>query len=148
MKFTYYKNIFITSDFHFGHNKEFLYKPRGFDDIYTHDQAIINNWNSIIQDDDLVFVLGDLMLEDNDYGSKCFNQLKGSKEIIIGNHDSHTRIELYPNLRGVIKVVYADVFDYMGYHFYVSHYPTISSSHEYPKPLKHRLINLCGLTHT
>ena len=30
----------------------------------------------------------------------------------------------------------------------MSHYPTITSNHDYNKPLNKRLINLCGHTHT
>lgn len=140
--------IYLTSDFHFGHDKDFLYGPRGFDNIYDHDKCIIQLWNEIVNDDDLVYVLGDLMLKDNEYGTKCFNQLKGFKEIIIGNHDTNNRLAFYPHLRGVIDVKYADVFKYGQYSFYVSHYPTITSSHDYPKPLNHRMLNLCGHTHT
>ena len=88
------------------------------------------------------------MLRDNDYGCHCFNQLKGWKYIIIGNHDTDTRLELYHNLRGVLGISYADVIKYEGYHFYLSHYPTITSNHDYDKPLKNRMLNLCGHTHT
>lgn len=35
--------IYLTSDLHFGHNKEFLYKPRGFNSIEAHDEQIIKN---------------------------------------------------------------------------------------------------------
>ena len=38
-------NIWFTSDLHFCHDKEFLYKPRGFNSIEEHDTAIIQNWN-------------------------------------------------------------------------------------------------------
>lgn len=42
--------IFVTSDLHIGHNKEFLYKPRGFSSIEEHDKALIENWNNLIKD--------------------------------------------------------------------------------------------------
>lgn len=31
--------IFLTSDLHFGHQREFLYGPRGFNTIQEHDEA-------------------------------------------------------------------------------------------------------------
>ena len=47
---------FFTSDLHFGHNKDFLYKPRGFDNIEEHDDTVIENWNSVVSKDDTVYV--------------------------------------------------------------------------------------------
>ena len=37
--------IFVTSDLHFGHDRGFLYEPRGFSNIEDHDEAVIANWN-------------------------------------------------------------------------------------------------------
>jgi calcineurin-like phosphoesterase family protein len=141
-------DIWVTSDLHFGHQKEFLYMPRGFCSIYEHDNAIIKNWNSVVKEEDMVYVLGDIMLNDNDYGRKCFNQLNGFKFIVLGNHDTDARKELYPDLRGVLGVSMAQMIKYDKYHFFLCHYPTIASNHDFEKPLKNRIINLCGHTHT
>lgn len=143
--------IWFTSDLHFCHNKSFLYEPRGFISVQEMNDAIIRNWNQVVSDDDLVYILGDLMLNDNELGCKCFNQLKGDKVIILGNHDTDNRKELYRHLRGVnglSSIKYAHQIKYNGYNFYLSHYPTITSNNDYNKPLKKRLINLCGHTHT
>ncbi len=74
--------IWFTSDLHFGHNKEFLYKPRGFNSIEEHDETIINNFNSVVSNDDEVFILGDLMLVNNDNGIECLKKLNGKKYIL------------------------------------------------------------------
>ena len=71
------RKIWFTSDPHFGHQKEFLWGPRGFGSSLEHDEAIIRNWNSVVDCDDDVYVLGDFMLGDNDYGIKCINRLTG-----------------------------------------------------------------------
>ena len=55
--------IWVTSDLHIGHNKEFVYKERGFQSIEEHDRALISNWNELVSPDDLVYVLGDVMLK-------------------------------------------------------------------------------------
>ena len=136
--------IFLTSDLHLGHNKEFLYKPRGYDSIIEHDKQLIQNWNSIITDDDIVYILGDLMLGNNDYGASTFNHLCGMKHIILGNHDTDIRIAFYSDLRGVIDIKYADMIKYGKYHFYVSHYPTILKNFDEPS----RVIGLHGHTHS
>ena len=61
-------SIFVTSDLHFCHDRDFLYEPRGFKSVHEMNEAIVKNWNSIIQPEDDVYVLGDLMLNDNDRG--------------------------------------------------------------------------------
>ena len=33
--------IWLTSDWHFGHDREFLWHPRGFESIYENDKEII-----------------------------------------------------------------------------------------------------------
>jgi calcineurin-like phosphoesterase family protein len=37
------KKIWFTSDTHFGHQKEFIWGPRGFKSSKEHDEAIICN---------------------------------------------------------------------------------------------------------
>ena len=57
--------IYFTSDFHFCHNRDFIYERRGFSSIEEHDQTIIDNFNSIITDEDILYILGDVFLDDN-----------------------------------------------------------------------------------
>ena len=49
--------IYVTSDLHFGHDREFIFGPRGFKTIQEHDEAIIQNWNSVVTKSDLVYIL-------------------------------------------------------------------------------------------
>ena len=44
--------IWFTSDMHFGHQKSFLWEPRGFNSSEEHDKQIIKNWNSVVGNDD------------------------------------------------------------------------------------------------
>lgn len=37
------RRIWVTSDLHIGHNKEFVYKERGFQSIEEHDSALLSN---------------------------------------------------------------------------------------------------------
>ena len=108
----------VTSDTHFGHDREFLYKPRGCQGIAEHDEKIIKNWNSIIQKEDIVYLLGDVILNDNDYGMKCLSQLNGNIKIIRGNHDSPKRIALYETLPNVEVLGWAEVIKFNKYNIY------------------------------
>lgn len=140
--------IYITSDLHFCHDKEFLFKTRGFNNIEDHNKIIVSNWNSKVKDEDEVYVLGDLMLKDNDTGIALVRQLKGKIHIILGNHDTSVRIELYKTLPNVVEIVYATQIKYKKLNFYLSHYPTLTGSGNLEKDLaKEWLINLHGHTH-
>lgn len=139
--------IYLTSDLHFCHDKPFLYTPRGFTNIDDHDKTIIRNWNSIVTDEDEVYILGDLMLNNNEKGLEYIKQLKGKIHIIIGNHDTNARIALYKTLANIVEVVYATRIKYKDREFYLSHYPTYTSAGEMPKEPKKVLYNLYGHTH-
>lgn len=138
--------IYFTSDLHLGHNKDFIYKARGFENIEDHDEALINNWNDIVNDDDEVYILGDLMLGDNKYGIECLNRLKGKKYYIIGNHDTSARQKLYEK-NDIECLGYSTIIKIHKYHFYLSHYATLTDNYDSDKPLTTRVINLYGHTH-
>ena len=86
--------IYFTSDLHFNHDKEFIYKNRGFNTIDEMNSTIIRNWNNLVEDSDIVYILGDIMLG-TDESIELFNKLKGQKKIVLGNHDTTHRAELY-----------------------------------------------------
>lgn len=140
--------IWFSSDLHFGHNKDFMYEPRGFHSIKEHDEIIIKNWNEIVKPEDKVYILGDLMLNDTDAGIEKVNQLNGRKVIILGNHDTPIRIERYrEELNDIIDIMYAYQFKYNKHYLYLSHYPTITANYDDDKPWAKHLINLFGHTH-
>lgn len=146
--------IYFTSDLHFGHQKDFLYAPRGFASIDEMNEEIITNWNQLIEPEDEVYVLGDLCLgggsdEALQANQQRLQQLNGNLHIILGNHDSEKRIEMYKELSNVVEITYAMPFIYKKWHFWLSHYPTLCGNwDEGDKPLRARTINLCGHTHT
>ncbi len=138
--------IWFTSDLHFNHDREFIWKMRGFADVQEMNIAIIERYNSVIQDEDEVYILGDLMLgQDTESGLNLIEQLKGKKTIIRGNHDTDTRVKLYRS-RLFIPVFDAKYLKAEGYHFYLSHYPTFTANLE-KETLKQCTINLFGHTH-
>lgn len=147
--------IFVTSDTHFGHDREFLWGPRGFANYRDHDEYIIKQWNSVVGPNDIVYHLGDVMLGDNEYGMSCLRQLNGIIYIIPGNHDTSTRIKLYKTLENVHVLesgipgfeAAAATFKYKKYNFYLSHHPTMTSNLEKAPYLRMHLINLFGHTH-
>lgn len=139
--------IFLTSDTHFGHDREFLWGPRGFTSFQEHDEAIIKNWNEVVGPDDIVYHMGDLMLGDNAHGIECVKRLNGHIKLIRGNHDTDARWKLYATLPNVELIGWAEVIKYKKYQFYLSHHPTMTSNLEKAPHLRMHLINLYGHTH-
>lgn len=139
--------IWMTSDWHFSHDKEFLYKPRGFNSIEDMNKKIIENHNSLVSEEDDVYVLGDLMLGDSEVGLECIKQLKGKIHIIRGNHCTDRKWEMYKTLPNVVELCgWSTMLKYRKYHFYLSHFPTMTPNIE-KESLKQTLINLYGHTH-
>lgn len=141
-------SIFMVSDTHFGHNKNFIFEPRGFTTIEEHDETIIQNWNSVVKPEDEVFHLGDVFLVDNGHGMECLNRLNGHIHIIRGNHDSETRLELFKTSPNVVEVCDGKFFHFKKFHFFLSHFPCLTSNLDIDKPLFARTLNLCGHSHT
>jgi len=141
--------IWFVSDWHFCHDKPFIYEPRGFKTIEEMNETIIKNHNSLVDYDDDVYCLGDCMLMDNEMGIKCIESLKGKIHIIRGNHCTDNRIELYNNCHNVVEVLgFAHQLKFNGYHFFLCHYPTMTANFDIDKPLKARLLSLSGHTHS
>ena len=138
--------IWLTSDWHFNHNREFIYKARGFDSVEAMNEHIIACHNIVVQPEDDVYVLGDLMLGDSEKGIECINQLKGRLHIVLGNHDTDRRIALYKQLLNVVEIENVITLKYKKYHFYMSHYPTLTGNLE-KESLKQMTLNLYGHTH-
>lgn len=147
--------IWITADLHIGHDREFIYKKRGFENAKQHDEVLLENWNRTVGEEDIVYILGDVLLKQNlqdddfAYGVSVLGRLNGKLIIIRGNHDSEGKIEKFKLCPNVMSAGDAALYlEYEGkYHFYLSHYPTVISGNEKKKTIKHALINLYGHTH-
>ena len=140
--------IFFTSDTHFCHDRPFIYEPRGFSSVEEMNEEIVKRWNSVVSPEDVVYHLGDVMLNDNEKGLELLNRLNGAIYIITGNHDTKSRLNVYPNVANIIEVgKWADVIKYKGYSFYLSHHPTLTANYDEEAPIKRHLINLFGHTH-
>ena len=79
--------IFYISDLHFGHFNCIRFDNRPFNDVDEMDKALIENWNSVVSDEDIVYVLGDMFWHKLDKSLEILEQLNGKKRLIKGNHD-------------------------------------------------------------
>lgn len=80
--------IFITSDTHFCHANIMKYtsRPENWEDI------VIQNWNKIISNDDLVIHMGDFLFGGMDNVKKYLKKLNGRKILVRGNHDGYSNL--------------------------------------------------------
>ena len=139
--------IYLSSDFHFCHDREFIYKPRGFNTIEEMNRAIIENWNNVVTEDDDGYILGDIMLKDNEVGAELLCQLHGRLHIVLGNHDTTTREQIYRESPNVVEVAEAIKIKYNKHHFFMCHYPTMTGNLE-KEALTQMTLNLHGHTHS
>lgn len=88
LQFTTIKNnIFFTSDTHFNHANIIKYCMRPFADKDEMNEALINNWNSVVKENDIVFHLGDFMFGNMNRFWDFRSRLNGKIYLIHGNHD-------------------------------------------------------------
>jgi calcineurin-like phosphoesterase family protein len=138
----------ITSDLHFNHNREFIYKPRGFNSIEEMNNAIIERFNYCVEPSDHLYILGDIMLgQDLEAGMLLLSELPGNIHLVRGNHDTDRRWEAYSQLHNVVEQAAAIYLKYGKYHFYLSHFPTLTGNLE-KESLSQMTLNLFGHTHS
>lgn len=88
-----HQNIWFASDYHFLHANVIKYDNRPFEDVLEMNEVLIDNWNELVDDKDIVFYLGDLSFERNGNETKnIVDQLKGKIHYILGNHDDEKKI--------------------------------------------------------
>lgn len=81
------RNVFFTSDLHFRHGNIIKYCSRPFESVQEMNHALIQHWNKTINENDIVFILGDFAFADKPKWRQLLNALHGEKYLILGNHD-------------------------------------------------------------
>ena len=143
--------IWFTSDWHFSHQKAFIYEPRGYNSPEEMNRDLVARYNRFIKPDDEVYCLGDCCLgganklEDNYH---LMRQLNGLIHIIRGNHDSDKKLDMYARLPNVVEICEGKFLKIDKYNFYLCHFATGTTNFDIHKPLTQRTLGLCGHSHT
>lgn len=82
------KHIWVTSDTHFNHANIIKYCNRPFSSVEEMNKTLINNWNNVVSDGDIVYHLGDFALGNKLLIPDFIDRLNGSIYFIMGNHDN------------------------------------------------------------
>lgn len=83
-------NIYFTADWHLWHKNILKLDNRPFQDINHMRNVLINNYNSTVTDSDICYFLGDMGLCSKGLMEPIIKQLKGTKILLLGNHDKGT----------------------------------------------------------
>lgn len=138
------EKVWFISDLHLSHMKDFIYKKRGFNSVGEMNETLIKNLELCVAPEDTLYILGDLVLCPIDEARELLARIPGKVIVIAGNHDTDARLALYEELG--FKVMFGARLRYGKYHFFLSHYPTLSENDgEDYLTLAH--INIYGHTH-
>ena len=101
------QNIYIIADTHLGHENIIKYCNRPFKTVEEMDYTIIDNWNNIVDKNDVVYHLGDFALTTKEKIVNYAEQLNGHIILIRGNHE-RSSIKFYEEECGfeVIRTKY------------------------------------------
>ncbi|MBX9455469.1 MAG: metallophosphoesterase [Rhizobium sp.] len=91
---------FYTSDSHFGHQGMLEFAGRPFASVAEMDRFLIEAWNSTVGDADIVYHVGDFAVGDRDPVriKRIFDQLRGRKFLVLGNHDIRSDGSIHPSI--------------------------------------------------
>lgn len=137
-----YDKVYFSSDLHFSHANIILYCNRPFQTIDEMNKTIIEHFNKTLDKESILFLLGDIALGvDLENIKELLESIKcKEKHLIIGNHDTDRKIDLYKENNLFNSISYADLIKTDYYSFYLSHYPALMERHN-------KLFNLSGHTH-
>jgi calcineurin-like phosphoesterase family protein len=115
--------IYFTANTHFNHSDIINHCGRPFDNVEKMNNKLIQNWNSCVNNDDEIYILGDLMFEGSGMeANNLIKNLNGIKYLIKGNHDKFIEDKTFDEINFEwIKDYY--VLNYNKINFILFHYP-------------------------
>ena len=121
-------NVFFISDTHFQHKNIIKYCNRPFQTVADMDMQMIENWNTLVKPNDIVFHAGDFC-----FGSKLSwkhycDALNGIKYLAAGNHDKSIPPDKFVDVQHLfnIRIIGDDEMTSDGQRMTVCHYPMLS----------------------
>lgn len=119
--------IYFTADTHFGHQNIIRFCNRPFSTTEEMDKALIKNWNSRVNGNDTVYILGDMFFRSINAES-ILKSLKGKKRLIIGNHDSSWMTKFNASKYFISMDSFLEISDGK-YALTLCHYPLVTWKH-------------------
>ena len=117
--------IFFTSDTHFGHRNIIDHCHRPFSSVEEMNEAIICNWNQVVERDVLVFHLGDFGVGGAEEWNEWLGRLNGRICLVMGNHDLWTVRKGYDRFESISMQMLIEVGKQK---IFLCHYPFLCYS--------------------
>lgn len=102
--------IYFTSDTHYGHANIIPVCKRPFASVEEMEEAMVANWNRVVQPNDSVYHLGDFFWCNGNKARAIAERLNGKKYWIRGNHDSKDHVKKCGDLFEWVKDYHEDKF--------------------------------------
>ena len=115
------EKIWFTADTHFGHKNIIRFCQRPFVDVEEMNHAMIENWNSVVGKDDLVFHLGDFSVGGAAEWTSLLDNLHGKIVLILGNHDMNNVNQGF--MRRFLDIKMQMLISIGKQRIYLNHYP-------------------------
>lgn len=110
---------FVVSDHHFDHENIIGYCDRPFDTKSEMNRHMIDQWNEVVDDDDVVIHVGDVAFGGGSNTAQWFlDQLNGNKVVLLGNHDDSITPDSFS-----YPVFESTVYQHHGFRFWCTHRP-------------------------
>ena len=126
-------NIWIISDTHFNHNKDFILQPRCFSTVEEMNEGIIEKWNSLVQPNDIIYHLGDMALGDINDAVPLIKRLNGKIRLAIGNHDTDAKLKIYSTISNIEDIQFGYRVKKGKNTFLLTHYPQLTGNYDTSK---------------
>ena len=116
--------IFYTADLHFDYEPILAGADRPFSSIQEMNEQLIQNWNSVVSDNDTVYLIGDLCGHGQPIPEQHLTRLHGKKHLIRGNHDTglddqQILLHHFESVTDFLEI------DDRGIHIVLCHYPIV-----------------------
>ena len=111
---------FYISDLHFGHANCLAFDNRPWHTVEDMNKALIENWNSVVDSGDIVYILGDMFWCNWKEALPILDQLNGQKFLIKGNHDRCNESQF---VKKFVKITDYMELDDEGRKVVLCHYP-------------------------
>jgi len=126
-----HQNVFFASDYHFRHANIIKYDNRPFKNVQEMDEVLVENWNNVVGEKDIVIYMGDFCFDrSGEEAKKIAKRLNGVIHFVLGNHDNDKDIKKMGRFETVSDYLNLSILDeenprkYQG--IIISHYPILS----------------------
>lgn len=116
---------FFISDLHFGSERIIRLCHRPFENLEEEDAFIVAQWRKSVNEDDTVYILGDVAEGDCERVVRILKDLPGRKILVVGNHDEEESIARYKEA-GIFEAItpYLKIHE-EGKEIILFHYPML-----------------------